>query len=251
MTRARLLSGRSLRAGTRRLASVGAVAAAVAAPGACGQFFGPDDVVPPALQGMDVTLALGDRYLTVDAFPIDRQFRLRFGQRLPIEVRVSSGDREHADLYRRYCPSRGGYGVYDCFSFDVSLRDGADLDALARLAEANGGRLARLGVCSTSGCWYSSHFARVVLFSPDDLIDTARRARDWPGVEIVELAYIGGCGFGGCPPTPFQNLTVRVPTDTGRAAVGDGIVQVRSGDTLAVTYRQPSGETLTVWHPVP
>lgn len=199
---------------------------------------------------MEVGLALGDGYLTIDAFPLDRQFRLKVGQRVQVEIAVSSGDRETAGLYRLYCPVREGLGTYDCFRFILVMRDGADLEALAGRAEAMGGRLVLAKVCSASGCWSTGHIGIVVLFSPDHLVSHARRARAWPGVDLVDLDWSGGC-VETCSPLPLSALAAPVRAGTGAPVFGDGIVQARSGDTVVVTYRQPTGGTLTVRRPVP
>ena len=42
-----------------------------------------------------------------------------------------------------------------------------------------------------------------------------------------------------------------MPVDAGAAVPGDGIVQVRAGDVLTVTYRQPSGGTIQATARVP
>jgi hypothetical protein len=89
-------------------------------------------------------------------------------------------------------------------------------------------------------------FAAVVFFSPDDPIGRAKRARSWPGVAYTELTPMVCVAA-----TPCPSLTVPVPVDASAAVPGDGIVQVRSGDTLSVTYWQPAGSVLQTRLAVP
>ena len=226
------------------------LSALLVATDSCADLFGPGGVDRPELERIEIGLALGSGFITVDGFPVDHGFRLGYGQRLPVDITTSSGDRERAELYRRYCPTRVGYGVYDCFRFDVMLRNGASIEDLPERVAAIGGRLVLYGVCSDQGCWWGGSLVTVVLFSPDHLINTARRVREWPGVQIVDLHHTGVCPFGGCSPLPYWELTVPVPATVGAAVAGDGVVQVSSGDTLVALYRQPSGSTLSVRQPV-
>jgi hypothetical protein len=176
--------------------------------------------------------------LTVDAMPWDTSLVLEPGQRVPLEIAVSSGDRESAGLTNELCPYRDRIPRrFHCYRLRVAMKEDRDVTEIGDHLLAAGGRFLSI---STSG-----KFAEVMFFSPDDPIGRALRAREWPGVSSIELSG-SGCYSTSCP-----SLTVPVPVYARTAAPGDGVVQVRSGDTVTVTYRQPGGGTLRLQLPVP
>lgn len=210
----------------------------------CTDPFGPDRLV--SLRPEVRTLSFDDLatslrnggVLYLYGTPSDSTFSLEPGQRVPLEIAVSSGDRESVGLYNVHCPSRERLpGHFQCFRLNVAMREGHDASEMAGSLSAAGGRF-----IFTSMGW----FAAVVFFSPDDPIGRAKRARSWPGVAYTELTPLMCVAA-----TPCPSLTVPVPIDVGLAVPGNGIVQVRSGDTLSVTYRQPRGSVLTLQLLVP
>lgn len=213
---------------------------------ACSDLFAPDRNVHPRLQELEFGWFTRLRHgglLYVDGVPADLGFRLQSSQRVPIELTVSSGDRETAGLYRFYCPPRERPQGFLCFQFGIGMRDGFHASDLAGHVAALGGRFTLISV--------SGSFADVTLFDADALVGAARRALRWPGVATVDLWY-SGCQDTS-PPwcASLSRLTVPVPVDTGAAIPGDGIMQVRSGDTVTVSYRQPDGSALETRQSVP
>lgn len=72
-----------------------------------------------------------------------------------------------------------------------------------------------------------------------------------PGVAYTSTS-LSVCGPGSTPEcSTLSRLALPLPVDTGAAVPGDGIVQLRSGDTLTVTYQQPTGSTVEAHVVVP
>ena len=210
----------------------------------CTELFGPEPLVRPPLDHVEIDdLATSLRHggiIYLVGFPRDTSFRLAATQRVPVEVAVSSGDREEAGFYRAFCPPRERQGLYNCFAFIILMDEGRDARDLGSHVAAMGGRF---HIVSVSG-----RVAGVTLFDPRDLVERARRARSWLGVAYTELSF-AGCQTPGC--ASRSHLMVPVPVDTGAAAMGDGVVQVRPGDTVVVVYHQPFGGTVEARRVVP
>ena len=212
----------------------------------CTDPFGPDRIenVRPTLRSLSfdhLNIGRSDGgILILYATPSDYTFSLEPGQRVPLEISATSGDRDSVGLYNVACPSRERLpGHVPCFDLTLGMREGHDPTEFADQLRAAGG-------------WYVSihpAFATVLFFSPDDPIGRAKRARSWPGVAYAEF-WGRACGIPeGCAPFPTLEVPVRVVP--GAAVPGDGIVQVRSGDTVSVTYRQPRVGVLTLQLQVP
>lgn len=241
---------RRARARVQVVASAALLAIALVLTTACADLLGPSRTARPALASLSldnyITILSDGGLIYVTAVPADAAFRLKPSQRVPIEITVSSGDRERAGLYRQFCPFTDRGEHFDCFRFDIYMCCGPppELDVtvttLADRVAAIGGRF---DLVSATG-WLGG----VTLFSPDDVVKHARDAASWPGVEFTELSWMIpaslATGDGGSWPSLAPFLAVPVPVDTGRAIPGDGIVQVRSGDTVVATYHQPSGAVL-------
>lgn len=213
---------------------------------ACTDLFGPSRLVVPTLRQLsidDLRTSLRDGgILYINAYPEDTAFRLDAGQRFPVEIVVSSGDRERARLYREICPFRERGPFYPCFQFDVFMKTGFDVRDLADRVAAIGGRF---NLVSSFNSW-----AEVTVFDPEDLVSRVRRAASWPGVAYVEFMFpFCAPDAPGC--SSLSDLTVPLPVDTGVAVPGDGTVQLRAGDTLTVLYKQPDGLTLQAQTGVP
>ncbi len=215
---------------------------------ACSDIFGPKQAANPELQQLIVddlfTNLREGGLIYIDGLPASTGFRLKSGQRVPVEVAVSSGDRENAGLYRQFCPftDRVQFGHFDCFRFTIYMQMGLDVRTLAGRVTAMKGRY---DLISATG-WIGG----VTLFSPEDLVAHARSARSWPGVAFVRLSSVA-CAPGSLACGSSSALEVPLPVDTGAAVLGDGILQVRSGDIVVVSYHQPSGSTLQAVTVVP
>jgi len=214
---------------------VGLVAAA------CTDLFGPRGVATPLL----ADLAFDDLHsdlkagglVYISASPADTAFRLQQAERVPVEITTSSGDRENPGLYRAYCPFTDRGSHYECFRFDIHMLPGSDAWTLAERVAAIGGRFDLVSV--------TGDLAGVTVFSPDRLVSKARAAGSWPGVYYTELSFPFCVVEPGSACGALQMfLSVPVPIDSGRVIPGDGTLQVRSGDTVTVTYRQPAGQLL-------
>jgi hypothetical protein len=173
--------------------------------------------------------------LNIMGFPADRAFRLGPRDRVPVEVSVTSGDAEAVGLYRTFCPPRRRTEGYDCFRFSIVMLDGYHARDLADRVAALGGRFILVSATGWLGV--------VTLFDPHDLVRRARSARAWPGVKFTALGY-WFCPLDMPDCLSDSDLELPVPVDSGAAVPGDGIVQVRSGDTVTVRYRQPGGGTI-------
>jgi hypothetical protein len=224
-----------------------ALAVAAVAAGACADLFGPSRDARPELAGFDlsaVSVLPRGIVLTIVGHPADTSFRLRYGQRVHVEIAVSNGDRESADLYRSWCPVRERGARFHCFQFSVYTGDSLPVWDLGPGLASVGARLFDLGACSASGCWSDPHIGEVIVFSPDGLIPVAKLTAATPGVLFVELDGPYAC-VDLCPPLPEWDLEQPLLVDSGTVVPHDGTVQMRSGDTVVVSYAQPSGGTLT------
>lgn len=222
-----------------RLATVAAGLALVGLAAGCVATLGPEPLDLPVLRTLGISsLQTNLRHgglLYIFARPADRSFRLHHEHRVPVEIAVSSGDRERVGLYRQHCPARERGVGFPCFEFTVHMAPGHHAASLADRVAAIGGRFRIMPL--------NGSFAGVTMFYPD-IMETARRAESWPGVASVASYGVF------CPPdspgcTSPSDLLLPVPVDTGAAVAGDGIVQVRSHDTVTVTYRQPTGDAIT------
>lgn len=212
---------------------------------ACSDPVGPGRMVQPQLRTLSLSLLAPNLYphgglLNVDARTADTSFRLQRDQRVPAEVSASSGDRETARLFLRSCPARDRGLGYPCFRFQIGMKQGHQAAEVADHVAAIGGRFYLL----------SPSFGGVTVFYPE-VVETARRAAQWPGVDHTALmGYGGGCPMG-CSIPLGTHLFVPMPVDVGEAIPGDGIVQVQPGDLLTVTYQQPGGGTVRATASVP
>jgi hypothetical protein len=222
------------------------LAAGLAAALACADLLGPTRDVTPQLDSLGLDLSLLSGIMYINGVPADSSFRLESGRRVPVEISVSSGDRESAGLYRTWCPPRPRRPYFHCFRFSIGMESGIDVRTLSQRVGGIGGRWEHI----YSGGW----LAEVTLFYPD-AVRGAQRARSWPGVKFTELFWPGSgapqSGPDPGPPIPVWKLTVPVLVDTGTAVPHDGTMQVRSGDTVVVLYRQPAGGVLEARGTVP
>jgi hypothetical protein len=170
------------------------------------------------------------------AFPSDTSFRLGSHKRVPVEVETSGGDHEVINLFRVICPPRVRGPYFECFQYTIMMLPGHSASELAGLVAEIGDRYLGLSL--------SGQLASIMVFDPEDLIRHAERAREWPGVSIVQLVH-GASGPGGFASDPRGWLMSPIRVDSGSAVPGDGRLQIGAGDTVEVRYTQPTGGLLT------
>lgn len=216
---------------TRTLLSLfaGVLLSGCAVPTAAG------DAGPPVLRELRVepsSLRPGGA-LVVRAIPADDRTPVSAGLRIAVTVRTSGGDREELVLRPELCRTGDGT-VYVCDTFYLAMHPGQHVGQLSgRLREVGG----RYGWISSDG-----QHASVQLFETDAQ-EAMRVAGRWPGVRWVELSGVGSVQGG---PAVGTGARGAAPIEYEAAAPGDGKVQVVSGETLTVEYRQPGGDLLVV-----
>lgn len=158
---------------------------------------------------------------------------------LPLYVSASSGDLERTSLGPRFCPVRreGGY-QHSCLGIVITMRDGEDVRSIEPRLRAWGGRLTLVAP--------RLRFASALSIRHNSLPQRLKEIESWPG---VRSAYFegrpGSVGNWPLPPLrAFRQTTMAIEDEP--VAVGDGVVQAAPGDTIHVTYRQPSGALLAV-----
>ena len=210
----------------------------------CTDLFGPAPQAVRYLQPRLVALSFNDvdanlrhgGLLELYGSLADTALRLQEYERIPLEITATSGDSETMGFFNLLCPNRARIrGRHHCFRFDIVMQQGHDPSEVAPYLAAMGGRFN-----FTSGSW----FAAVTIFETGNIVRNAHDAMSWPGVRFVELSR--PLCLGSCP-----SLTVPVRIDTGAAIVSDGILQVRSADTITVSYGNPSGGPLRLQLLVP
>lgn len=216
----------------------------------CSEPSGPGEGAPVMPELTDLSASYEDTglphggVLIIEGAPADTSFRLKRAQRAPVEIEVTSGDREEVGLYRRLCAPRERDWPFHCFSFLALTREGTHVTDLADDVAANRGRLTTVIATGDGGV--------IKVLDPEDLLRTARRAESWPGVQPVSLNYLACVeSTPVCLAGVGSRLHLPVPVDTGAAVPGDGIVQIRPGDTITVTYRHPGGGRLEAKQVVP
>ena len=242
-----------MRRGAKACAASSAAAGALLALAACADLFGPSGEVRPEMRTLmfsSLLMGMATGVIDVMAVPADSCFRLEPDQRVPVELTTSSGDHESVALFRRLCPMRESSRAWNCFRFNVMMEAGQDVLSTRSRAAAAGAHVERLGICVPGACQFETSSGNVVQFSPDDLIENARAAHAWPGVQEAGLLFAFGVelpGGGGVTDTDRAVLMLPVRVDTaGAVQAGDGRLQLRFTDSVTVRYRQPSGATLAV-----
>jgi hypothetical protein len=208
----------------------------------CSDTTGPPEDLNPALRrlqvdGLDRFLYHGG-FVAFTAVPADLSFRLSAHQHVPVEIAVSSGDVETLGLFRETCPDRDRGWKSLCFGYMILMKEGHHASEIADHVAATGGRMYAV---------FTGRFAGVMHFRPGENLTRARQARSWPGVAWTELETPGNCQEWAPPSCWLEHgarLAAPIPVDTGPAIPGNGILEVRSGDTVTVSYRQPSGAVL-------
>jgi hypothetical protein len=224
----------------RRLLALAALG--LASSLACTEIFGPSQALPEMARMHVTTNLRHGGLLFMEALPADTAYRLPSGRRVPVDVHVSSGDREVLQLFRLRCPPRES-GTFNCFKFWFVMDEGHHAHEVAGHVAAIGGRFESISISGVMGS--------VVLFSPEGLVRQARAARSWPGVWRTNLSFLECQSWAPAECGSRAWLAAPMPVDTGAAIPGDGILQVRPGDTVRLVYTQPSGGVLEYTLQVP
>jgi hypothetical protein len=218
-----------------------AACAALCLSASCGDVLGSLGFARPELSRLSISdsfarLVQGG-LLYVDGFPVDTSFRLDRRDRVLVELVTSAGDRETLNLFRAKCPPRARGPYYECFQYSMMMRGGSTAQDVAPLVQAAGDRFTYV---SESGA-----LANVTVFDAGATIPHAQAARIWPGVSLVLLSQTAWPAE--APPPSDRRGWLRAPmrVDSGAVRLADGVLQVRSGDTIRARYTQPSGSVLT------
>lgn len=201
---------------------------------ACGDPVGPRPVLPHIAR-MDLEILRDgpdNGVLFVNASPTDTSFR-RGSRRVPIQLAVSSGDRETAWLANRVCPQPRN--AFLCFLIDITLDSGKTAEDIAPYVAGIGARFAH---------FYGGRYLSVTIFAEDGVARAAHRAAAWPGVAIADLAG-EFCEFPSVCAHRSQ-LRLPIPLDDSPPRQYDGYLQIRSADTVRATYTQPDGSNFEI-----
>lgn len=197
-------------------------------------------LVTPALRDLRIdAAALRENGMVVaSATPADPSGALKAGERVRMTVRTERGEREDLLLRPYLCTTTGG-DLYQCDVFYVGIQVGHHVDEFRpHLAEIAAGFT---WVPSDGG-------SAAVRIQEGDLEAAMRSARGWPNVRYVERSSFSYPQ--GAPPPYLLSGGVRLAVD-GAPASGDGIVQLRRGESFNVEYRQPDGTLLSMRQTVP
>lgn len=174
---------------------------------------------------------VGQLYVT--ALLADSAFALPAEARLRVEVRTTGGDDEALDLPPHTCTDPQ-HRDYACSSFLVRTRTPEDI---SRLGREGWGQFPRVE--------HRLLGANLVVLTLDsgDVRDAMRSVRQLPGVLAVEPNWLG-CAGGNCRRygASMQRIVRLSSLSIHRA---DSNVQARPGDTVRVSYLQPTGRRLS------
>jgi hypothetical protein len=167
--------------------------------------------------------------LEVSATPADYAFRLTPGEAVPVRIETGAGETEWLALRPTWC----GNVEYHCYRLGLSLDPELDLDRLVADLTTVQARLLFRSVSRRIG-------SAMVLAG--DVREAAERARSFHG---VQAAYLSDPFFQAVDVAPFlASISRPMAVDTGAPIPGDGLLQLKSGDVLAVSYEQPDGTVL-------
>lgn len=221
---------------------IGVLAASLSLLTACGDaptygMGGPQEIAYLRLDGSGPPIHPGGA-LSVDAALADTYFVLSPSADLPFFISTSRGDLERSSLASLMCPVRleGGY-QHHCRMIVITMESGQDVRSIEPRLRAWGGRFRLVAP--------RLQFASAIVVRHAGLPQRLREIEDWPG---VRSAYFEGRpGFIiGQPQRPLRSLLhATLPIEPGTVRVGDGAVQAEPGDTIHLSYRQPSGAMLS------
>ena len=203
----------------------------LAALAACGDALGPAFVEPrvDALSVRAVPFAYQSSWgLLVEGLLAEDEGALDPHMRIRLHVDTDGGDAEDIALRPRVCSTESS-GPHLCGEFLFSMQPGRHVDEVRPYLHQLNGALSFVG---TTGSW-----ASVWLFEGD--ADRGMTiVRRWPG---VQSASYNGLHFQGGQPARHRPLVALGWISLDSPVQGDGIVQVRKGDNVTVTYA-PAGE---------
>jgi hypothetical protein len=162
------------------------------------------------------------------AQPLDTSFRLPPNARLRVRVTTSSGDSEDLGFWSYMCGQR------DCSAISIRMESGHDVQELQSVIYTIP---ARFGPGTLSG-----RTGGVRLFDPRNMSGAIGLIASQKNVDIVEQTGIGvAIGV----PFPYSQVLCAAPIDFTPPKLNDGTIQVRSGQTIQITYTQPDQSVLT------
>lgn len=177
--------------------------------------------------------------LSIEAMLSDTLTPLSKGEGLPLVIASSRGDLERVGLRSLLCPIRaeGGYRHY-CLGLVVTMKPGNDvLEIEPRLREW-GGRFRLVAP--------RRQFASVLVIQREDVVSRVKDIETWPGVQSAYFEGRPAFAFGAPQVSLRALLHTTLAVESSPVRVGDGVVQAVPGDTIYLSYRQPSGAMLTV-----
>lgn len=173
--------------------------------------------------------------LSVKALIDDTSFVLAPGARLRLTVTTSRGDEESLSLGPANCPSRPVVGIsFRCLEFGISMLSGHKVSDIDGAVRAWGGRISVVGA--------SGELAVVVALRRDNLLARIREIDSWPGVNYTFADQVTS---GGSLAPVHSQLHAVIAINLGLVRMGDGLLQGVAGDTVLVSYLQPSGSVLS------
>lgn len=182
---------------------------------------------------------LEEGLLEINAGPTDSLFRLAGGARVRVSITTSSGDSEEVGLPHDLCWSAPG-AAYLCREIVFSMDSGR---AIWELRDS----LRTIHV-RPSQVWWTGEFGALTVLDGDVQAALAR-FRSWPRVRSGDMngvLWIDGPGA-----WAHAALGSSIALDLAEAVRGNGVVEVRRGGTVTVSYRQPDRTILSAAAGVP
>jgi len=183
--------------------------------------------------------------LVINAGTVDTSIHIRDEDRVSVSVTTTSGDVESVDLEREVC----GVGSL-CAGFSVAMRPGLSVETLyPHMAQFPYGGFVeadqvseRLPARITRIASFDRRFGVGYVWRKVDMPRFISLLQDADGVESVQR---GGLGCGGtCPPWHSFVAGYR-PLDDRAPRSNNGWIEAHPGDTITISYSQPSGAVLT------
>lgn len=144
-----------------------------------------------------------------------------------VNVTTTSGDEEVVALERMFCGDRR------CAAFSVGMKPGRTMDPVVRLMSRVPARIHFLDASAESGDGYVWHNY--------DMPSVLRQIREVDGVEDAEQGALFCIHT--CTGQKHMLFAAR-PTENLAPVKTNGWIEAAPGDSIIVSYRQPSGQTI-------